>query len=103
MCAAYYFAFGEFPLKSWVWVVITAGYVWFELIKQRFVGFDTIEDIVFVVGYGASASLSGFSEVVTGDPYVALNMTSLLPFFFVSACHLISGSVYRMSLRGHDS
>lgn len=100
VCAAYYVAAGEFPVKSLVWLFVLMFYAGIEFFKQRFVGFDTIEDIVFVIGYGASAVLAGFAEIDPGNPYVALNVVSLLPFFAVSICHMVAGVAYRISLEG---
>lgn len=96
LCVTYWSAYGEMPDKTAVYLTILSGYVAFEIVIQGWRSFDTIEDSVFVVGYGAAAVLAGFTEVVPGSPVVAVDVLALAPFFIVAFVHLVAGSIFRV-------
>lgn len=95
LCVGLFLTFGEMPYKIAVLAVIATGYLAFEFGVQRWRGWDTIEDTVFVVGYGASGALVGFSEVTPGSAQLSVNLVDLLPYFAVASVHLLAGSLYR--------
>ena len=99
VCVLYWLMWSEMPYKTAVYAVIFFGYVAFEVFYQGWRSFDTIEDTVFTVGYGAASILSAFSEVTVGDPKVGVDVLILLPFFIVACIHLLAGVAFRIVLR----
>lgn len=95
LCAGFFLFFGEMPFKLAVLAVIATGYLAFEVGVQGWRGIDTIEDTVFVVGYGASGALVGFSEIAPGSAHLSINLMDLLPYFAVSSLHLLTGAWQR--------
>ena len=96
-CVAVYFVVGEFPYRADVFAVCLLGYVAFELLTQGWQGYDTIEDTVFVVGYGVGAPLASFHEISVGSPNVSADLGALVVFFAAAAIHLAFGSAFRYS------
>ena len=90
---------GQFPYRDAVFLWCLAAYVSFEIITQGWHGFDTVEDTVFVVGYGVGAPLAAFQEIQAGQSGVALDVMALLPFFIVATVHLAFGVIYRIQSR----
>ena len=90
-----YLAIGELPYRIDVFVVCLLGYVAFELLTQGWQGYDTVEDTVFVVGYGAGAPLAAFHELNVGYVDVSVDLRALLAFFVVSLIHLVFGVAFR--------
>lgn len=86
---------GEFPPK-WA-LVICAGiiYLAFELLSQGWRGADTVEDWIFVVGYGVFGSACAFSEVAPGNPVAAFDAMAAAPIVTVMAVHLAFGAWLR--------
>jgi hypothetical protein len=86
---------GEFPPKEWI--IIWAGVVYaaYELIDQGWRGADTIEDWIFVAGYGATGVTFSFSEIAPGSPVAAFDMQAAWPFLVVMAIHLAFGAWLR--------
>lgn len=95
LCVVAFFALGELPYRIDVFAVCLIGYLAFELLTQGWQGYDTIEDTVFVVGYGCGAPLSAFHEVSAGSPDVSFDLFALTPFFVASAIHLACGVAFR--------
>ena len=95
LCLVAYFAAGELPGRVDVFAACLFGYVAFELFTQGWQGYDTLEDTVFVVGYGCGAPLAVFHEVSVGSPNVSGDLRTLPAFFAVSAVHLAFGVLFR--------
>lgn len=93
------FAFwGEFPVRTHMLLLI--GVIYLLLIEvwlQGWRGWDTLEDTIFVVGYGAAGPLSAAAELEVGTTKIIMDLSPLLPYFYVCTAHLIAGSVWRMS------
>lgn len=88
--------FGEFPVRTHMLAAIFVLYfVVIELVVQGWRGFDTIEDTIFTVGYGAAGPLAVSSEIVPGRMAIVMELEPLLPFVYMSAAHLIGGIVWR--------
>ena len=96
LCMFGFEVFGGFPVKTHVFAVILAGYVAFKFIFQGWQRWDTIEDIVFVVGYGAAGPLSGSFEIEAGRSAIVMELGPLLPYFYVCTAHLIAGVLWRL-------
>ena len=95
ICLGWLVMFGEYPVRAWVWGVILAGYLCFELFGQGWRGWDTAEDTIFVVAYGAGGALFPFHEVTPGSPEVTADMAAALPFFYACLVHLFAGVTHR--------
>jgi hypothetical protein len=95
MCLGAFVVTGELPYRVDVFAVCLLGYVFFELYFQGWQGFDTVDDTVFVVAYGAGAPLYAFHEVSVGSLEVMGVLTDLIPFFAVATIHLACGVAFR--------
>jgi hypothetical protein len=95
MCLGAFVVTGELPYRVDVFAVCFLGYVFFELYFQGWQGFDTVDDTVFVVAYGAGAPLYAFHEVNVGSLEVMGVLTDLIPFFAVATIHLACGVAFR--------
>lgn len=91
----FFLMFGEMPYKVSVLSLIAAGYIAYELGVQGWQGADTVEDSVFVVGYGSSGALAAFSEMSIGSSLLSVDLIALLPFFVVAVCHVAAGALFR--------
>lgn len=101
MCLVMFAVLGEFPFRATVFVAFTAAYLFFELRAQRWKGWDTIEDVMFVCVYGAGGTLASFREFEPQGSDVVLSMMAPLPFLAATFLHLAAGITYRMT-RGRD-
>ena len=90
ICVLFFYKFGEFPVKTHVLATIFVGYMIFKFTLQGWQRLDTIEDIVFLVGYGAAGILSAVSETEVGKFSVRLDLYSLLPYVYVMIVHSLS-------------
>ena len=89
-------ALGEFPVKLNMLIAIGAVYILFvELYLQGWRGFDTIEDSMFVVGYGAAGPLAASFELLPGKAAIIMDLDPLVPFFYVFIAHIIAGVAWR--------
>jgi len=86
---------GELPYRTHVLVTIFIGYAAFKLFLQGWYMGETIEDIVFVVGYGAAGALYGSYELTSGGAKFVTDPVMMLPFFYVYAAHIIALATYR--------
>lgn len=84
---------GEFFTRIYAFFVILVGYACFEVCQNGKFR-DTIEDIIFVVGYGAGSALYVFKWVY--GTYVCGHTNYLLLFFFAAGSHLLLGSLKRI-------
>lgn len=94
--AACFLTFGEFIFKVYLWGSI-AGLVAineFALQKSK-KWWDSLEDFVFIVLYGAGTSIIMFDEVEPGSPAMVASITSIAPICIIVATHLIAGALSR--------
>lgn len=96
LCTTHYVVAGEFPHKTHVFLLIFAAYVLFEVLVQGWRGSDTVEDTVFVVGYGASGVLASFTELEVGSSVVLVDVLTIGIFFAFAMAHLFTGLRYRL-------
>ena len=91
-CALVLMAFGEFPFRVAIWCIIVLCYVGLvELAAQGWRGADTVEDTIFVTGYGAGSVLYTFHEYKIGTGLILGDVWHALPFAGVAAFHLAVG------------
>ena len=90
ICMSFFFIFGQLPIKTHVLATIFVGYMIFKFTLQGWQRVDTIEDSVFLVGYGAAGLLTAAFEVEVGYVNIHMDLGSLLPFFCVMTVHVIS-------------
>ena len=90
-CFGYFIIFEEFPVRWHIFIAIGITYLGFELIKQGWKGWDTIEDWWFVVLYGAGAPLAVFREFELGSGMFYGQIWEIVPFAIVSVLHLTLG------------
>lgn len=96
-CLAHFAAFGEYPYRAAIWCMIVIGYFgWAELSMQGWRGGDTIEDTVFVCGYGAGGFLYTLREVRPGTGDFTGNIWDAALFLAVAAAHLCIGCGIRI-------
>lgn len=89
------FVFGELPYRFAAWIIIASGYMFYEIRRQKWRGWDTIEDTVFFAGYGAGGVLYSFHEQVAGLGVVCTDVASPLPFLAAASGHLFLGTLWR--------
>jgi hypothetical protein len=97
ICAASFVLMGELPYRVDVFVACLLGYFAFEIFFQGWKGYDTIEDTVFVVGYGVGGPLSALSEIAAGGADASINIIGLIVFFVIAPIHLAFGVAFRYS------
>lgn len=102
MCLIAFVILGEFPYRLTVFMLFAAAYLFFELRAQRWAGWDTIEDVLFVCVYGAGGTLMAFREFEVSNSDVILNLFAPIPFLVASLLHLAAGIAYRMKKSRHD-
>lgn len=85
---------GEFPQKEAAWLLIAAGYGATEIVRG-WTGWDSIEDCLFVSGYGAGGAFLVFNEVAPGSPYLIFSLGDVLPVVGLAALHLAVGVWFR--------
>lgn len=89
--------FGTFPYRLQVFWLILALYSLKEIGLDKWNGFDTVEDVMFFVIYGAGGTLLSFKEVSDGQSLVALDAAAVVPIFAIFAVHLLTGIFQRWS------
>ena len=102
LCFTFYLAVGDLPYRSPLFVSILSVYVVFEIRAQRWAGWDTIEDVIFVCIYGAGGTLYTFAQVAGGGPDVAASIMAPAPFFFAASVHLAAGILHRLRRAQND-
>lgn len=96
-CAAVLVTFDQFPYRVAVWSMILLLYLGVvELAWQGWRGADTVEDTIFVVGYGAGGLLYTMHETQPGTGNFTGNIWHVLPFVGVAAFHLAVGYAVRV-------
>ena len=81
-------AFGEYPYKSTILAVVLVGYGVIGELNQGWRGWDTVEDTLFVVGYGAGSILWTFREVDGASGAFHGNIYDIWPFIVAVPLHL---------------
>jgi hypothetical protein len=102
MCLIMFLLLGEFPYRATVFVMFTALYLFFELRAQRWAGWDTVEDVLFVCVYGAGGTLASFREFEVAQSDVILNLFAPAPFLAATVIHLAVGITYRIKKARND-
>lgn len=95
----WYWAWGEFPHKEWLFVFIGAGYLAFELCFQKWQGWDTVEDWLFVCAYGAGAAISSVTEREPGSLTADIDLRGVAWAMALAAGHLAVGIGIRLRRR----
>lgn len=99
-CAGFLAVFGEFPTRAAIFALIAAAYLFrVEIIGQGWQGFDTVEDTLFVVIYGAGPVLYAFREIAPGSAEFIGNIWDVVPFLVVAVIHLGLGAAWRLGNR----
>jgi hypothetical protein len=92
---ANFMTIGEFAYKGILFAMVAflfaaqQGRQW--LVKP----WDTVEDFIFVVIYGAGTVIVMFDEVSPGSPLIVTNIINIAPICAIVATHLFVGSVIR--------
>lgn len=85
---------GVFPDKWVIWTSIAVSYALIEVI-QRGPFWDSVEDFIFVVIYGAGLTL--WVMEWTGGGRFAGDIADLAPWVYYVLFHLVAGSVVRLA------
>lgn len=102
LCIAVFIILGEFPFRSTIFLLIVISYIIYELRHQKWKGWDTIEDSIFVSVYGAGGSLYSFHEVTPGESLVVLDIMDPVPFLIAAIVHLSIGVFIRHRKQKND-
>jgi hypothetical protein len=92
----HFWALGEFPYKLHLFALIGAGYLAFELAFQKWQGWDTVEDWIFVCVYGAGGAIGTVTEREVGSLIAALDLTAVAWAFAAAGGHLAAGIGWRL-------
>lgn len=95
-CLAAFAVAGDLPLRVHVFSFIAISYIIKELVFDKWHGTDTIEDIMFVVVYGAGGTLYSFKQIDDFSSDVVFNIYLALPSFVCAMLHLMYGTVIRI-------
>ncbi|QDP54160.1 MAG: hypothetical protein GOVbin4685_20 [Prokaryotic dsDNA virus sp.] len=87
---------GEIPYKMHVFFVIAFIYASKEIFLDKWNGFDTVEDFLFVVVYGTGGTLYSFTEKQAGLSELVFDLERSAPFFVLFCVHLLAGVLYRL-------
>lgn len=96
LCFLALVVFGEFPGRRATWVLFAGGYMLYEMSVQRWNGVDTVEDWIFVAGYGAGGLLHTLREVNPGTGEFTGNIWDVAPFFIAALAHVVFGVTQRV-------
>lgn len=88
---------GEYPVKWQAWVFLAAFYICGEFLRGWH-SWDSVEDTVFVVGYGSGGAFLVFSEVVPGNPALILSGHDAAWILGLACVHLAAGVWMRWGL-----
>ena len=95
VCAVSFLALGELPYKLALFFSISVLYFLYEMTFQGWRRFDTIEDTMFVAGYGAGGTVLAFSEFLVGTSLVAFDVYAPAYVILTMAIHLLVGCSVR--------
>jgi hypothetical protein len=93
---AYFMVLGEFPFKWHLFAVIGCGYLAFELTFQKWQGWDTLEDWLFVCAYGAGGAITTVTEYEIGSLVADIDLRGVAWAFALAAGHLAVGVGLRL-------
>jgi hypothetical protein len=96
LTVAYFYVAGEFPFKWHLFAVISCGYAAWELAVQKWQGWDTVEDWLFVCAYGAGGAILAVSEYHVGSLVADLDLRQAVWAFLLFAGHLAVGIALRL-------
>jgi hypothetical protein len=94
MASAWFELAGEFPVKTHAVPLCALVYVGSE-VWRGWSGWDSVEDSIFVAGYGCGGAFLLFTEVSIGQDLLVLSTGNALPLIGVVALHLTFGVVLR--------
>jgi hypothetical protein len=88
---------GEYPKKVVPWAIVLAGYlIWEFAIQRGGIFWDSLEDTIFVAGYGAGILALGFGEIEAGSPKFIACLFDVLPVIALFAFHCVVGVILRL-------
>jgi hypothetical protein len=94
--AAMFWSFDEFPQRHIAWAVVAGIYITWEFVIQRGAHFwDSVEDTIFTVGYGAGTVALAFREVTPGLPKFQACIYDVIPMVAFFAFHVLIGVALR--------
>lgn len=88
---------GEYPVKWQAWSIVAVIYVALECVRG-WKSWDSFEDTVFVVGYGAGGAFLVFTEIVPGSAMLILSGVDAAVILGLAAIHLAAGVWMRWGL-----
>jgi hypothetical protein len=89
-CIAWFWAFGEYPVKWAMWLAITGAYAASEVIRGGDL-WDAFEDGCFVCLYGAGGAFLVFGEVDPGNMDLITDLRTATAILGAAAIHLAIG------------
>lgn len=98
-CGMWLYASGEFPEREAIGVLLVVFYLSYELARQGWRGFDTIEDTLFVAVYGGCGALYCFREVSPGSDQITAGLYDLVSASMFPLVHMIVGASIRIVRR----
>ena len=96
MCAFSFLTTGDLPHKENMFLGVFVVYAVKELFGDGWHGFDTVEDIQYLVGYGAGGTLLTFSQAGDFSSEIEFNETKFFIVFLVFCAHLSIGIFTRI-------
>lgn len=98
-CGMWLYASGEFPEREAIGVLLVVFYLSYELSRQGWRGFDTVEDALFVAGYGGCGALYCFIEVSPGSDQITAGLFDLIFVSTFPLVHMVAGASIRIARR----
>lgn len=92
---ANFMTIGEFAYKGVLFAIVAAAFAIQQGKQWKDRPWDTVEDFVFVVVYGAGTVIVMFDEVSAGSPFIQTNILNIAPICAIVSTHLFVGSVIR--------
>ena len=92
---AFFFYLGAFAHKG-----VLFGLVAVIVLATQYRSFwlkfwDTVEDIIFMLVYGAGSAVLLFNETAPGSPKMLTSIEAIGPLSMIVSAHLAAGSVFR--------
>lgn len=101
-CLISFTIMGDLPSRFDIFLGIAFLYSTKELVADKWNGFDTVEDFLFVVVYGAGGTLAAFKQMEQNSADVVFNIHSAVPFLTACFIHLFAGAFYRWNNARHN-
>ena len=86
---------GEFALKLHLFMIVAVFFILTQSKSFLTKPFDTFEDLVFILVYGAGTVILLFHETDPGSPIITANIQHIAPVLVLASAHLLWGSVTR--------